>query len=430
MKKFRVVLILSALAIALSGCGLFGGSDGTDVTVAEDLDAQPTVNNVQSVPAETPATDQAGAGDDTTDGEADGDGAALPTAVTLPTPEPTLEPTPDRSQPTTYIVQSGDVLGLIAERFDVDIAELRRVNNLDGNLIRVGQELTIPAADGSTAAADDDDSDSSGSGDTASGSGSPAATSAPAATVTCGSSAGHCIQPGESLTGIALQYDITVEELRAANPGIVDDLIRSGDTLNLPGSSAADPTPAATAAPGTTTVPDGTPVAPGPSSDAECAARNPDFPYYHAADGLCYANPIGSTTVPTAVGSDDDDDDCPPGRFLWEDGLCYPIPGVTVTPTAGPTPTTPASALPDYGTAPCRDGYVPLESGRCWPEPETTPATVTPAAAAPTGTATSSGSTVACVEPNFTESASGTCFLLQAGVDAGCSIENGEPKCP
>lgn len=30
-----------------------------------------------------------------------------------------------------------------------------------------------------------------------------------------------------------------------------------------------------------------------PQSDADCAARNPDFPYFHEPDGLCYANPIG-----------------------------------------------------------------------------------------------------------------------------------------
>ena len=31
----------------------------------------------------------------------------------------------------------------------------------------------------------------------------------------------------------------------------------------------------------------------GPESDADCAALNPDFPYFSEVDGLCYANPIG-----------------------------------------------------------------------------------------------------------------------------------------
>ena len=231
MRKFRVTFFFLTVALALSGCGILGGSDGTDVTVAEDVAAQPTVNNVQSVPAQ-------GSGSTTDGGEAGSADGALPTAVTLPTAAPTPEPTVDRSQPTTYIVQSGDVLGLIAERFDADIAELRRVNGLDGNLIRVGQELTIPALDGSTEPSDDDAATAATS--------VPSPTTAPSGPVTCSSAAtGHCVQPGESLLGIALKYDVTVEALRAANPGVSGDLIKSGEVLNLP-SGGASPTPAAT----------------------------------------------------------------------------------------------------------------------------------------------------------------------------------------
>lgn len=417
MRQFRVTFFFLAVMLTLSGCGILGGSDGTDVTVAEEVAAQPTVNSVQAVPAQTPAstTDDGAAGQQPDDaGSADG---ALPTAVTLPTAAPTPEPTVDRSQPTTYIVKSGDVLGLIAERFDADIAELRRVNGLDGNLIRVGQELTIPALDGSTSSSDAAPAATSAPS-------SPSPTTAPAGPVSCGAGTGHCIQPGESLTGIAVEYGTTVDALRAANPGIIGDAIRSGQRLNLP-DGTSNPAPAATTAPGTpagTAVPAATV---GPTNDAACKAANAQFPYYHAADGLCYANPIGATTIPTAVGGSTDTE-CPAGRFLWEDGLCYNIPGVTVTPTVGATPT--SAALPDYGTVPCRDGYLPLESGRCWPEPETTPATVVPATQA-TATATSAN-TVACEEPNFTSSASGTCFLLQAGVDMGCTLEAGVPKCP
>ena len=348
----RLRFFFLVVAVTLSGCGILGGSDSTDVTVAEDVAAQPTVNNVQSVPAQS----------------AD---AALPTAVTLPTTPPMPEPTVDRSQPTTYIVQSGDVLGLIAERFDADIAELRRINNLDGNLIRVGQELTIPALEGST-----EDTETAGAG-------SAANTTSSSAPVDCNSDdTGHCVQPGESLLGIALKYDVTVDSIRAANPEVIGDLIKSGEVLNLPGSD--NPAPPAT----------DTAVA----GDADCKAKNQDFPFYHAADGLCYANPPSDTPVPTAV-------TCEAGRFLWTDGLCYPIPGY-VSPTD------------DYGTVPCRAGYLPLESGRCWPAPGTTPSTVTPGY-----------NVVACTQPNFV-SFDTSCGLLQAGIDAGCILDDAVPKCP
>lgn len=356
MRQMRLRFFFLVVAVTLSGCGILGGSDSTDVTVAEDVAAQPTVNNVQSVPAQS--------ADSTAD-------AALPTAVTLPTTPPMPEPTVDRSQPTTYIVQSGDVLGLIAERFDADIAELRRINNLDGNLIRVGQELTIPALEGST-----EDTETAGAG-------SAANTTSSSAPVDCNSDdTGHCVQPGESLLGIALKYDVTVDSIRAANPEVIGDLIKSGEVLNLPGSD--NPAPPAT----------DTAVA----GDADCKAKNQDFPFYHAADGLCYANPPSDTPVPTAV-------TCEAGRFLWTDGLCYPIPGY-VSPTD------------DYGTVPCRAGYLPLESGRCWPAPGTTPSTVTPGY-----------NVVACTQPNFVSFGT-SCDLLQAGIDAGCILDVTVPKCP
>ena len=42
-----------------------------------------------------------------------------------------------------YRVRSGDVLGIIANRYGVRISDLRRWNNISGNLIRIGQRLDI-----------------------------------------------------------------------------------------------------------------------------------------------------------------------------------------------------------------------------------------------------------------------------------------------
>ena len=427
MKHLKVTFFFLAVALTLSGCGIFGSSDGESLSMAENAEPTATVNNVQAVPAQTAEAGALGETDDgTTDDAMVDDGSAMPTAVTLPTAPPTPEPTVDRTQPSTYIVKSGDVLGLIAERFDADIAELRRVNNLDGNLIRVGQELTIPALDGSTEVA--------GSGAApapTSGSSAPAPTSAPSSPVSCAGASGYCIQPGDSLLGIANSNNVSVEALRAANPGISGDLIRSGRTLNLPGGNTPAPTSAANpSAPTNPVAPAGTPepaATVGPRNDAECAARDAGFPFFHAADGLCYANPIGATAVPTAAGTTGSTEECREGFFLWIDNLCYPIPGVTVTATAEPTVPAFVPVTEDYGTAPCRDGYLPLENGRCFPEPGTTPATVVPAGTTPT---TPAGNTVACGAPNFFEDATGKCFLLQEGLDKGCSVTDGRPSCP
>ena len=119
-----------------------------------------------------------------------------------------------------------------------------------------------------------------------------------------------------------------------------------------------------------------------------------------------------------------------PGFFLFEDGLCYPIPGATVTVEPVPTP---ESVIQDFGSPPCREGYVQLVgSNRCFPEADTIPTTVTPVpTAGPDGT-TPTDTGVACAEPNFFVDASGNCFLTIEGQSAGCSLNEADrvPRCP
>ena len=77
-------------------------------------------------------------------------GAAVPTAPT-PTPVPVPAPAPSTPPPvvggTIYIVRGGDTLSAIAARFNVTVAALVVANNLmNANVIRPGQQLTIPKA--------------------------------------------------------------------------------------------------------------------------------------------------------------------------------------------------------------------------------------------------------------------------------------------
>lgn len=66
---------------------------------------------------------------------------------------PILTPTPDsphklpamRTEPEEYVVQPGDTLGIIAQRYGVSLEELIAANQLPNpNLLEVGQMLTIP----------------------------------------------------------------------------------------------------------------------------------------------------------------------------------------------------------------------------------------------------------------------------------------------
>jgi LysM repeat protein len=60
---------------------------------------------------------------------------------------PSLSPTTPASvaaTPISYVVQSGDTLGLIAARFGTTVDEIMVTNGLTSDVITPGQELTIP----------------------------------------------------------------------------------------------------------------------------------------------------------------------------------------------------------------------------------------------------------------------------------------------
>ena len=112
-----------------------------------------------------------------------------------------------------YRVRSGDVLGGIAEQFHVGLSDLRRWNNLHGNLIRVGQHLDIwlkPSMRNNYA-------DASGPKE-------------PKTTVINGSKY-HIVQPGDTLWDIANSYDdMTIEKLKKLN-NLDSNKIKPGQKL-------------------------------------------------------------------------------------------------------------------------------------------------------------------------------------------------------
>ena len=105
---------------------------------------------------------------------------------------------------TTYTVRRGDTLGQIARRHGISTSQLRRANALSGDLIRVGQKLSIPAEDSTR---------SSG--------------------ITGGKT--YTVERGDTLSRIAQAQGITVSELKSANR-LSGDLIHVGQKLTLPGA--------------------------------------------------------------------------------------------------------------------------------------------------------------------------------------------------
>ncbi len=50
----------------------------------------------------------------------------------------------DQEQFGTHLVRSGDYLGKIAQRYETDVQTLRRINNISGSTILIGQEIRYP----------------------------------------------------------------------------------------------------------------------------------------------------------------------------------------------------------------------------------------------------------------------------------------------
>lgn len=145
---------------------------------------------------------------------------AVPTsvAITSPTPlitvAPSTEPplTPPPSGGTSYTVKPGDALSLIGERFGIPWQLIAEANNIEGPgyVIVPGQTLIIPSLPTASAGADV-----------------------------------YFVQPGDTITSIATQFNITPTALADFN-NIADwNSIQVGQRLAIPTDSNAT-APAAT----------------------------------------------------------------------------------------------------------------------------------------------------------------------------------------
>ena len=108
----------------------------------------------------------------------------------------TPEVAPNNPSRLTYKVKSGDVLGKVATRHGVSVAQLRSWNNLNSNLIRVGQVLIVQAE--------------------------PVQKTISSATLalnegSAASSKTYTVQPGDSLWIISKKHSLTIEQIKRLN---------------------------------------------------------------------------------------------------------------------------------------------------------------------------------------------------------------------
>ncbi len=122
-----------------------------------------------------------------------------------------------RSEPVVdgsiYVVKSGDALSRIAANQGVTLNELRAANNLNGDLIRVGQKLVIPNG--------------------------PKPGSAPGARR--GQGLQVVVAPGDTVSSIAIRYNVSARDLILHNNIQNPARITPGQTLFIPSSASSKP---------------------------------------------------------------------------------------------------------------------------------------------------------------------------------------------
>ena len=147
--------------------------------------------------------------------------------------------TPASAQAQTHIVRRGDTLYRIALKYGVTVDAIRIANGLRGNLIYVGQMLTIPRGNPTPPPG-------------------PTLTPPPPVTFTPvptpippppGGPVIHIVQPGESLYGLSRRYGVSVQAIQSANH-LSGTIIHVGQRLIIPIGPPTPPPPVTPTPPG------------------------------------------------------------------------------------------------------------------------------------------------------------------------------------
>ena len=161
--------------------------------------------------------------------------ATTTTTTTLP---PQGNAAPGTRSPTeqSYEIKSGDSLGRIASMYDITLEQLVNYHQfadganqliLPGQTIRIPPDALVPGTANETEPETGGDTGTDTEPETDGDTGNETETDT-------GVGCTHTIAEGEFPNRVADQYDITTEELFAANPGGVMDTFLVGATLNIP----------------------------------------------------------------------------------------------------------------------------------------------------------------------------------------------------
>lgn len=115
----------------------------------------------------------------------------------------------ETQQNATYLVKNNDSLFKIAREHGMSVGQLKKLNNLTSNMIRVGQRLTVRASSAPPSVAS-------------------SATSAPQ-----GQFITHTVRGGTTVSELVQKFQMDEEEFRALNTDIESDRLRSGQEVTV-----------------------------------------------------------------------------------------------------------------------------------------------------------------------------------------------------
>ncbi|MEC2061894.1 LysM peptidoglycan-binding domain-containing protein, partial [Bacillus stercoris] len=121
------------------------------------------------------------------------------------------------SSSSTYKVKSGDSLWKISKKYGMTVNELKKLNGLKSDLLRVGQVLKLK--------------------------GSSSSSSSSSSSVSTSSTSTYKVKRGDSLSKIAKQYGTTVSKLKSLN-SLKSDVIYVNQVLKVKGTSTSSSKPA------------------------------------------------------------------------------------------------------------------------------------------------------------------------------------------
>ncbi|WP_265155797.1 LysM peptidoglycan-binding domain-containing protein, partial [Glutamicibacter sp. MNS18] len=139
---------------------------------------------------------------------------------------------PAQQQLKEIKVAEGSSLWTLAREYDTTVAELKKINDLDGDLIRAGQKLKVPGQPEKSSAAKQTSTNAKGS------------------TNLSGSS--YTVKAGDTMGHIALALGVSLTEVRKAAGNPSGDRITIGQKLNFGSSGSSSTKQTSTNAKGST----------------------------------------------------------------------------------------------------------------------------------------------------------------------------------